>query len=127
MPFGWVNAPFEFQNFMQTKIADHHREYSQVYIDDLVAYSKSKAEHFDHIAAILETVRKAGVRLKLMKCTFFMPQMEYLGHVISREGIRKDPKKILAISKVPPHELKRKLGPSLERLTTMRSSLRIYR
>jgi len=99
MPFGWQNSPFHFQRFMQTRVADRNKECCQVYIDDIIINSNTKEEHFEHIRKVLSVLREEGVYLKMMKVSAFQPQLEYLGHIISREGIRKDPKKVEAILK----------------------------
>jgi len=99
MPFGWQNSPFHFQRYMQTRIADRNKECCQVYIDDIIINSDTKEEHFEHIRRVLRILAEEGVYLKMMKISAFQPQLEYLGHIISREGIRKDPKKVEAILK----------------------------
>jgi len=99
MPFGWINSPFHFQRYMQTQIADKNRDCCQVYIDDIIIYSKDKEEHFQHIRKVLKILAEEGLYLKMMKVHAFQPQIEYLGHIISREGIKKDPKKVEAILK----------------------------
>jgi hypothetical protein len=97
LPFGWVNSPFYFQQYMQTRIANKIPEYVQVYIDDIIIFSKTVEEHFQAIQRVFEIVREEGLRLKLAKCSFFNKEMEYLGHIISARGIQKDPKKLKAI------------------------------
>jgi len=103
MPFGWINSPFHFQRYMQTRIADRNKDCCQVYIDDIIINSDTEEEHFEHIKKVLQVLREEGVYLKMMKVHAFQPQIEYLGHIISREGIRKDPKKLATIAnaKVP--------------------------
>ena len=53
-----------------------------VYIDDVIIYSKSVEEHIRHVDEVLTALKKAGVTLKMKKCTFFSDTVEYLGHVI---------------------------------------------
>ena len=100
LPFGWVNSPFYFLRFTQTCIANQAKDCCRAYIDDLVIYLKTKKEHFQHIRKVLDIVCSANVRLKMSKCSFFTEEMKYLGHVITKEGIQKDPKKLEAIQKV---------------------------
>jgi predicted transcriptional regulator len=99
MPFGWKNAPFFFQNYTQTRIANRHPVFTKVNIDDIIVHSETKQNHFEHIDQVLGTIQDENIILKLSKCTFFQPELEYLGHVLSKEGIRKDPKKVAAILK----------------------------
>ena len=99
MPFGWVNSPFYFQQYAQTRIANPHPEYTQVYIDDIMIHSKNKEKHFHQLNQVLDTIEDENIILKLSKCAFFQPELEYLGHIVSKDGIRKDPKKVAAILK----------------------------
>jgi transposase InsO family protein len=109
LPFGWVNSPFHFQRYMQTRIANRLPEFVQVYIDDIVIFSKTKEEHFEHIQAVLQVIQEEGLHLKTSKCSFFNHEMEYLGHIISEEGIRKDPRKVAAIEQLRPPTTKKQL------------------
>ena len=95
--FGWINSPFFFQQFAQTRIANPHEGYVETYMDDVMIHSPDKEKHFSHLIDVLNTIRRENIILKLSKCSFFQPEMEYLGHIISKNGIRKDPKKIAAI------------------------------
>jgi len=107
IPFGWINSPFYFQQFTQTRIANRHPEYTSVYIDDVMVHSKEKEQHFDHLDKVLDTVQSENVILKLSKCTFFQPELKYLGHIISKDGIRKDPEKVMAFLNTPPPKNKK--------------------
>jgi transposase InsO family protein len=101
LPFGWVNSPFWFQRFTQTCIANPNGDYCQAYIDDLVVFSKDVEDHFLHLRQVLNTIRSLNVRLKTSKCSFFAREMEYLGHIISADGIRMNPKKVKVIMNLP--------------------------
>ena len=87
MPFGLTNAPATFQRLMKSCLGDLHLRYCIIYLDDIVIFSKKLDE--------------AGLRLKPGKCEFFKPQLEYLGHVVSKAGIETNPKKIVAIVNWP--------------------------
>jgi hypothetical protein len=97
LPFGWVNAPFHFQLYMQRKIADRLPKFTQVYIDDVVIFSRTEEEHLDHIKQVIAVIEEEGIHLKLAKCSFFNKEIEYLGHIISADGIKKDPRKVAII------------------------------
>jgi hypothetical protein len=101
MPFGWVNSPYKFQQATQTKIANIHPKYTQVYIDDVMIHSKSKEDHFEHLDHVLDTIEDENIILKLSKCAFFQTEIEYLGHIVSKDGIRKSPSKVAAILQAP--------------------------
>jgi len=68
-----------------------------VFVDDILVYSKNGEQHAEHLAAVLRLLRYHGLYAKLNKCSFFHTKVHYLGHVVSKEGIAIDPKKIRAI------------------------------
>jgi hypothetical protein len=65
-----------------------------------VVFPKGLEDHFQHLEKVLKVIRAEGIHLKMSKCSFFTEEMEYLGHLISQDGIKKDPKKLKAIEKV---------------------------
>ena len=68
-----------------------------IFIDEILIYSKNQEEHREHLRIVLEMLRKHQLYAKFNKCDFFKTKIEYLGHVISAEGIVVDPKKIKTI------------------------------
>ena len=68
-----------------------------VYLDDIIIYSRSFDDHLDHLNDVFSRLRSANVKLKPSKCSFARSSVEYLGHVVSRDGIRPDPSKIAAV------------------------------
>ena len=64
------------------------------YIDDLLIYSKTFEEHIEHIRKVFEKLREANLIMKLKKCKFCMPNVEFLEHIIGRDGLQSDPLKI---------------------------------
>ena len=68
-----------------------------VFIDDILVYSKSKEGHYLHLKMVLQTLRDKQLFGKLSKCEFWLQEVVFLGHVISEEGIRVDPKKVEAM------------------------------
>ena len=101
MPFGLCNAPATFQRLMETVLAGLARKTCMVYIDDILIFSKTFEEHLTHLEEVFNRLRQAGLRLKLKKCTFAQPKVEYLGHVVTRNGIEVDPKKVEAVKGFP--------------------------
>ena len=81
MPFGLKNAPATFQRLMEVVLGDCYH-CSAPYIDDIVVFSSSGAEHVEHLRLVLEKMRKFGLTLKESKCQFGREKLEYLGHVI---------------------------------------------
>ncbi|GKG29754.1 putative reverse transcriptase domain-containing protein, partial [Tanacetum coccineum] len=68
-----------------------------VFIDDILIYSKRKQEHEEHLKLILELLKKEQLYAKFSKCEFWIPKVQFLGHVIDSEGIHVDPAKIESI------------------------------
>ena len=68
-----------------------------IFIDDILIYSKNQEEHGEHLRIVLEVLRKHQLYTKFNKCDFFKIEIQYLGYVISVEGIVVDPKKIKTI------------------------------
>lgn len=116
LPFGWVNAPFYFQRYMQTQIANKCYAFCQAYIDDLVIHSEDLDGHFYHLEEVLKVIQAEGLKLKLSKCAFFAKRMEYLGHIISKEGIKKDPKKLAVIRRLQPPRTRKQLRTYLGKI-----------
>ena len=82
MPFGLKNAPGTFQRAADVILAQFKWQFALVYLDDVIVYSKSIEEHFDHLDTVLKTMQEAGLTLKLHKCQFFRDTVDYLGHVV---------------------------------------------
>ena len=84
------------------------------YLDDIIIYSRSEKEHLEHLEEIFSRLKAAGLKLKLEKCCFFKKHIQYLGHLISAEGIQPLPEKSESIAKMPapknPKEVKQFLG-----------------
>src|SRR6266540_1708912 len=65
-----------------------------IYLDDIIIYSKTWKGHLNHLRLVFEALREAGLMVKVKKYEFAKKKLKFLGHVISREGIRTDPEKI---------------------------------
>ncbi|GKF80901.1 putative reverse transcriptase domain-containing protein [Tanacetum coccineum] len=97
MPFGLTNAPAVFMDFMNRVCKPYLDKFIIVFIDDILIYSKSKQEHEEHLKIILELLKKEELYVKFSKCEFWIPKVQFLGHVIDNEGIHVDPAKIESI------------------------------
>src|SRR6185295_5014866 len=73
-----------------------------VYLDDTIVYSKTFDEHLEHLRRVFTRIRKAGLRLNIVKCNFWMQSLPFLGHIISANGIAPDPQKIEAVHNIQP-------------------------
>ena len=101
MPFGLTNAPATFQQLMESCLGDLHLKHCIIYLDDIIIFSKIPEEHLERLEQVFEKLSVAGLKLKLSKCEFFRSRIEYLGHIVSKDGIEVNPKKIEAIINWP--------------------------
>ena len=97
MPFGLTNAPAVFMDLMNRVFRPFLDKFVIVFIDDILIYAKSKEEHGQHLRQILQTLRSEKLYAKFSKCEFWIRKVDFLGHVVSSEGIHVDPSKIKAI------------------------------
>ena len=72
-----------------------------VFFDDILVYSKSLADHLDHLRVVLSVLLQNQLYAKRSKCTFGCSKVKYLGHIVSSEGVKIDPKKVLAMQQWP--------------------------
>ncbi|GKC34315.1 putative reverse transcriptase domain-containing protein [Tanacetum coccineum] len=94
MPFGLTNAPAVFMDLMNRVCKPYLDKFMIVFIDDILIYSKSKQEHEEHLKLILELLKKEELYAKFYKCEFWIPKVQFLGHVIDSQGIHVDPANI---------------------------------
>ena len=99
VPFGLAQAPAYFQRLINEVLTDCN--FAMGYVDDIIIFSKTEEEHLQHLENIFERLRVAGLKLKLQKCSFFKKHIQYLGHLISDEGIHPLPEKLESIKKMP--------------------------
>ena len=99
LPFGLAKAPAYFQRLINEVLTDCN--FAMGYLDDIIIISKTEEEHLQHLEEIFEWLRKAGLKLKLQKCSFFKKHIQYLGHLISDKGIQPLPEKLESIAKMP--------------------------
>ena len=97
--FGLAQVPAYFQRLINEVLTDCN--FAMGYLDDIIIFSKTEEEHLQHLEEIFECLRKAGLKLKLQKCSFFKKHIQYLGHLISDEGIQPLPEKLESITKMP--------------------------
>ena len=114
MSFGLTNAPAAFMDLMNRVFKPYLDHFVIVFIDDILVYSRSEVEHEYHLRVVLQTLRERKLYAKFSKCEFWLSKVSFLGHVVSRDGIQVDPKKIEAVRDWPqpntPTEIRSFLG-----------------
>jgi hypothetical protein len=97
MSFGLTNAPAFFMNLMNSVFMDYLDKFVVVFIDDILIYSQSEEEHVNHLKMVLKRLREHHLYAKLSKCEFWINEVLFLGHIINKEGLAVDPKKVADI------------------------------
>jgi hypothetical protein len=97
MSFGLTNAPAFFMNLMNSVFMDYLDKFVVVFIDDILIYSQSEEEHANHLRMVLQRLREHQLYAKLSKCGFWIDEVLFLGHIINKDGLVVDPKKVADI------------------------------
>ena len=101
MPFGLKNAPATFQRVMDHVLRDLQNKICLVYMDDIIIFSTSLQEHISNLKQVFQKLRDLKLKIQLDKSEFLKQNVEFLGHVITPQGIKPNPNKIKAIQKFP--------------------------
>lgn len=101
LPFGLKNAPSIFQRAIDDILRENIGTFVQVYMDDVIIYSETAADHLVHLEWVLRVLKDANMRVSKEKSEFFKNSIEFLGFIVSRDGIQTCPDKIAAISNFP--------------------------
>ncbi|KAL1914164.1 uncharacterized protein VTP21DRAFT_10268 [Calcarisporiella thermophila] len=114
LPFGLTNAPPTFQALMNSILRPFLDKFVLVYLDDILIFSRDLREHKEHLRMVLNSLQEHQLIANLKKCTFAQKQLEFVGHIISDQGISVDPGKVRAIREwtrpTSVHELRQFLG-----------------
>ena len=102
MSFGLTNAPATFMSLMNKIFQQYLDQFIIVLIDDILIYSKNQEEHKQHLRLALQILREKQLYAKFSKCEFWMEEIAFLGHVVSKHGVQPDSSKIKAIMEWEP-------------------------
>ena len=101
MPFGATNAPATFQRMMETCLGDLHLNWCLIYLDDIIVFAKTQQEAITRLGTVFQKLREARLKLHPSKCELFKTSLLYLGHIVSEDCIKTDPKKIDTVLQWP--------------------------
>ena len=101
MPFGLSNAPATFERLMEGVLGDIQWTNCLVYLDDIIAFGSSFEVALNNLRMVFDRLRGANLKLKPKKCHLFEDEVEYLGHLVSEDGIKPCPSKVEAIKSWP--------------------------
>jgi hypothetical protein len=94
MSFELTNAPAYFMYLMNKVIIEYLDKFVVVFIDDILIFSKNKGDHDEHLCVVLQKLRENQLHAKLSKCKFWIKEVSFLGHIISKGGISVNPSKV---------------------------------
>lgn len=105
MPQGITGAPATFQRLMEKAIGDMHLLEAIVYLDDIIIFGKTLEEHEQRLLKVLDRLEEVGLKVSIDKCQFCQPEVKYVGHIVSANGIATDPDKVDVVKhwKEPTH------------------------
>jgi hypothetical protein len=101
MPFGLTNAPATFQALMNDVLQDFIRVFVLVFFDDILIFNDSWSSHLQHVRMVLKRLQEHGLAIKQSKCSFGATSVQYLGHVISDQGVAMDADKVEVVRAWP--------------------------
>ena len=101
MPFGLRDAPATFQRLVDKMLTSVQYDYVMAYLDDIIVKGDGVETSLRNLREVFERVRGAGLKLKPSKCELFRKEIAYLGHIINKDGLKTDPKKIEAVKNWP--------------------------
>ena len=105
MPFGVRNAPSVFQRLMQSLLlglkGDSEEEFVDVYLDDIIVFSKTFSDHLIHLQKVFECLEEANLKLNPQKCRFCCSEVEYLGHIVTPNGFKPNHRNMEAVKNFP--------------------------
>jgi len=97
MPFGLTNAPSLFMDLMNRVFHEYLDSFVVVFIDHILVYSANHEKHEEHLNIVLEKLREKKLFAKFKKCEFWLEEVAFLGHVVSKDGLAVDPAKVQAV------------------------------
>ena len=97
LPFGLTNGPASWQQYMNDMLFEFINKFCQVYLNDILIYSKNRKNHQKHLKQMFTKLEKAGLQVNIKKCEFFQTEVTFLGVILSIDGLRMNPEKVAVI------------------------------
>lgn len=94
MPFGLKNAPATFQRMMDTALRGLINKHCFIYLDDIIIFGSTIQKHNENLAIVPQRLRELELKIQPDKCEFLKPELAYLGHIVTSEGVKPNLKKI---------------------------------
>lgn len=101
LPFGLTNAPATFQALMNRVLHPYLDKSVVVYLDDILIFSRTPEEHLTHLEQVFSALEQHQLYVGMEKCGFGLKEVDFLGHIVSGDGIRPDPAKVEAVQQWP--------------------------
>jgi ribonuclease HI len=120
MPFGLLNAGATFQRAMDFAFHELMGKIIEIYQDDLTVFSKERDDHISHLRQVFERCRKYGISLNPAKSILGVDEGKLLGHIITKDGVKMDPKRVQPIQQVPLPQTKKALQSFLGQINFVR-------
>ena len=109
LPFGLHCAPAKFQRAINRIFSRLNWKTVFIYLDDIIVFAKDFEEHCSRLREVMETIKFHNLKLHPKKCFFFQKEVEYLGHILSKDGIQPMPSKVEKVMKFPTPETRKQL------------------
>jgi hypothetical protein len=113
MPFGPCNAPATFERLMETVLRGLTYDLCLVYLDDVIVIGHTFPDHLFNLRKVFHRFREARLKLSPEKCQLLQKEVQFLGHIVSPEGITTDPEKLKAVREWPTPRNKHEIGSFL--------------
>jgi hypothetical protein len=97
LTFSLTNGPATYQRYMNDVLFDYLDDFYTAYLDDILIYSETEAEHKIYVKKVLQRLQDTGLQIDLKKCKFHVTRTKYLGFIITTNGIEVDPEKVAAV------------------------------
>lgn len=101
LPFGLKNGPSIFQRALDDILRNHIGKRCYIYIDDIIIFGEGEEQHFENLEQVFKTLENANMKVQLEKCKFLQSEVEFLGFIISKSGIKANPDKVKTIANFP--------------------------